>query len=90
MSRGILGDQQGTPKVACPLHKKNFSLQTGECTTGDDYSVRVFPVKIEDTKVYLDLPPVEVLDKLLATEIGCKLATSCEANPTVFEEIGVS
>ena len=30
--------------------------------------------------VYLDLPPTDVLDKLLATEIGCKLATSCSTN----------
>ncbi len=88
LSRGILGDSEGQPKVACPLHKKNFSLETGECTTGDDYSVRVFPVKIEDGNVFLDLPPTEVLDKLLATEIGCKLATSCEANPEVFAEAG--
>ena len=89
LSRGILGDSQGQPKVACPLHKKNFSLETGECTTGDDYSVRVFPVKIEDGNVYLDLPPTEVLDKLLATEIGCKLATSCESNPEVLADVGV-
>ena len=89
LSRGILGDSKGAPKVACPLHKKNFSLETGECTSGDDYSVRVFPVKIEDGKVFLDLPPTEVLDKLLATEIGCKLATSCESDPQVIAEIGV-
>jgi len=88
LSRGILGDSQGAPKVACPLHKKTFSLESGECTSGDDYSVRVFPVKVEDGKVYLDLPPTEVLDKLLATEIGCKLATSCDANPEVFESVG--
>ena len=49
----------------------------------------MFPVKVEDGNVFLDLPPTEVLDKLLATEIGCKLATSCEANPEVFTEVGV-
>ena len=81
LSRGILGDSLGAPKVACPLHKKNFSLESGECTTGDDYSVRVFPVKVENGNVYLDLPPTEVLDQLLATEIGCKLATSCDSSP---------
>jgi hypothetical protein len=26
------------------------------------------------------LPPIEVLDKQLATEIGCKLATACDSN----------
>lgn len=78
LSRGIIGDAGGVPKVACPLHKKTFALDSGDCTSGDDYSVRVFPVKVEDDEVYLELPPIEVLDKLLGTEIGCQLATSCQ------------
>ena len=89
LSRGILGDSRGTPKVACPLHKRNFSLKSGACTSDDDYSVRVFPVKVDAEDVYLDLPPTEVLDKLLATEIGCKLATSCESNPNLVASAGV-
>lgn len=85
LSRGILGSTGDMPKVACPLHKKNFSLQTGKCISGDDYSVRVFPVKVEADKVYLELPPAEVLDSLLATEIGCTLATQCDASPVVYD-----
>ena len=38
LSRGMLGDQNGTPKVACPLHKKTFSLESGACLSGEDYS----------------------------------------------------
>jgi len=78
LSRGIIGDANGIPKVACPLHKKNYSLQSGECLSGEDYSVRVFPVNVEGKDVFLSLPPADVLDPLLATEIGCYLATSCE------------
>ena len=77
LSRGMVGDASGTPKVACPLHKKTFSLETGESLQDEDYNIRTFPVKIEGESVFLELPPTEVLDKLLATEIGCKLATSC-------------
>lgn len=77
LSRGIVGDQSGTPKVACPLHKKTFSLETGESLTGEEYDIRTFPVKVEDGNVYLELPPTEILDQLLATEIGCSMATSC-------------
>lgn len=75
LSRGIIGDANGIPKVACPLHKKAFSLQGGECLTGDDYSIKTFPVKVEGNRVLLELPPTDVLEKLLGTEIGCKLAT---------------
>jgi len=71
LSRGMLGDQHGKPKVACPVHKKTFSLETGTCLSGEDYSVRVFPVKIDGDDVYLQLPPVEELDAALATEKTC-------------------
>ena len=80
LSRGILGDTNGIPKIACPLHKKTFALDSGTCLSGDDYTVQVFPVKVEGDDVYLELPPTEVLDKLLATEIGCHLATSDDTN----------
>ncbi|MBA3480893.1 MAG: nitrite reductase small subunit NirD [Pirellulales bacterium] len=77
LSRGILGDAGGEPKVACPLHKKTFSLNTGESLQGEEYRIRTFPVRVEGDHVLLQLPPVEQLDELLATEIGCSLATSC-------------
>ena len=57
LSRGIIGDQAGIPKVACPLHKKTFSLASGTCLSGENYQVRVFPVKVEGDDVYLELPP---------------------------------
>lgn len=69
LSRGILGTTGETPKVACPLHKKTFSLESGECTSGEELSVKVFPVKVEAGAVYLELPPQPQLDALLATEL---------------------
>jgi nitrite reductase (NADH) large subunit len=84
LSRGILGDTDGVAKIACPLHKKTFSLESGNCLSGDDYDIQVFPVKVEDGAVYVKLPPTEVLDRYLATEIGCHLATSCNANPELL------
>ncbi len=77
LSRGMIGDAAGTPKVACPMHKKTFSLQTGDSLQGEEYSIRTFPVKVEGDRVLLELPPTEILDQLLSTEIGCRLATSC-------------
>jgi nitrite reductase (NADH) large subunit len=78
LSRGILGDAKGEPKVACPLHKKTFSLNTGESLQGEEYRIRTFRVKVEADEVLVELPPPEVLDAELATSIGCSLATSCE------------
>jgi nitrite reductase (NADH) large subunit len=76
LSRGIIGDQAGVPKVACPLHKKTFALGTGDCLSGEQYSIRVFPVKVENGDVYLELPPQHELDLELATELhavrGCQ------------------
>ncbi|MCA9054087.1 MAG: nitrite reductase small subunit NirD, partial [Planctomycetaceae bacterium] len=80
LSRGMIGDAAGEPKVACPLHKKTFSLNSGESLQDEEYRIRTFPVRVEGDTVYLNLPSAELLDRTLATEIGCKLATSCESN----------
>ena len=53
LSRGMIGDQNGIPKVACPLHKKTFSLITGENLNGDIPAIATYPVKIEDNFVYI-------------------------------------
>jgi NAD(P)H-dependent nitrite reductase small subunit len=78
LSRGILGSVKDEPKVACPLHKKPFSLRTGKCISGEDYAIKVFPVKVEGDQVYVDLPPMNMLDALLSTELHCVKATTCE------------
>jgi nitrite reductase (NADH) large subunit len=80
LARGIIGDAAGEPKVACPLHKKTFSLSDGRSLQGEEYRIRTFPVKVEGEQVFLKLPPTEVLDEILATEIGCHLASHCQAH----------
>lgn len=85
LSRGIIGNAGETPKVSCPLHKKPFSLQTGESLSGEEFSVKVFPVKIEDDAVYLKLPPPEQLDALLATDLHC--VRNCSSDPALPEEL---
>jgi nitrite reductase (NADH) large subunit len=80
LSRGIVGDAGGEPKVACPLHKKTFSLASGESLQGEEYRIRTFPVRIIDGEVFLQLPPEAILDQSLATEIGCRLASVCTEN----------
>ena len=53
LSRGMIGSQNDEPKVACPFHKKTFSLRTGECISGDECAIRTYPVKIYEGKVFI-------------------------------------
>lgn len=48
LSRGLIGDENGISKVACPLHKKTFSLESGENLNGDLAAIAIYPVKIRD------------------------------------------
>jgi nitrite reductase (NADH) large subunit len=58
LARGILGDDHGTPKVACPLHKKTFDLRSGACLSNDAPAITTFPVRIEGDDVLVELPAV--------------------------------
>ncbi len=82
LSRGICGDQAGEPKISCPLHKKPFSLKTGECLSGEEYALKVFPVKVEGDEVFVELPPATQLDALLATRLH-QINSSCTTACTV-------
>ena len=53
LSRGLIGDQEGTPKVACPQHKKTFSLIDGSNLGGEEYNINIYPVKVEQGFVYI-------------------------------------
>ena len=59
ISRGIVGTRGEAPTVASPLHKQVFDLRTGACveTQGKpDASLRVWPVRVVDGDVILELP----------------------------------
>ena len=56
LSRGMTGCQNGEPKVACPFHKRTFSLRNGECLNAGDCSIQVYPVKVENEEVFVGLP----------------------------------
>tara|TARA_R110002051_G_scaffold115026_1_gene188024 strand:- start:18544 stop:18924 length:381 start_codon:yes stop_codon:yes gene_type:complete len=53
LSRGMIGEENMEPKVACPLHKNTFSLKTGENLNGSLDAIATYPVKIEDGFVYV-------------------------------------
>ncbi len=57
LSRGLIGDANGEPKVSCPLHKNSFSLCTGEhLGRNPEWKLQTYPVKIQDESVWLELP----------------------------------
>jgi nitrite reductase (NADH) large subunit len=67
LARGIVGDAAGTPKVACPLHKKTFDLRTGACLSQDTSAIATFPVRVEGDDVLVELPPAGAL-RIVACE----------------------
>ncbi|MBI3396392.1 MAG: nitrite reductase (NAD(P)H) small subunit, partial [Spirochaetia bacterium] len=54
LARGLIGDKNGEPVVACPMHKRNFSLNTGACVGGEaEYCVRIFEVRVDMGSVFI-------------------------------------
>jgi nitrite reductase (NADH) small subunit len=48
LSRGIVGDRAGRAKVASPIFKQSFCLETGECLDDPAVSVPTFVVRVRD------------------------------------------
>jgi nitrite reductase (NADH) small subunit len=48
LSRGIVGDRAGRAKVASPIFKQSFDLETGECLDDPAVSVPTFAVRVRD------------------------------------------
>lgn len=56
LSRGIIGDKEGEPKVTCPLHKNSFSLKSGKhISEGDVDDIITYPVKVKDGDVFVEV-----------------------------------
>lgn len=55
IGRGMIGSQGEEPKVACPFHKKTFSLKNGQCLNDEDYKINTFPILIKENQVYIGL-----------------------------------
>lgn len=69
LDHGIVGDNGGgAPHVSCPLHKRNFKLDTGECTNDPELSLLAFKVRVEGEDVLVQLPPLDELENVLGTE----------------------
>ncbi len=75
LGRGLLGTHGAAPKVACPLHKKTFSLATGAGLSDERYCIRTYPVEVRDGEVWLKLPSAHAADAASdAATIGPEVA----------------
>ncbi|HEY8545393.1 MAG TPA: nitrite reductase small subunit NirD [Acidimicrobiales bacterium] len=60
LSRGIVGDRAGVPKVASPMYKQSFDLRTGRCLDDDGVAVAVHPVRVVAGRVEVGVVEVGV------------------------------
>ena len=56
LSRGIVGSKGGRLKVASPVYKQNFDLQTGECLDDPSVGIPTFPARVVDGRVQVGFP----------------------------------
>jgi nitrite reductase (NADH) small subunit len=48
LSRGLVGDRAGKAKVASPIYKQSFCLETGVCLDDPEVRVAVFDARVRD------------------------------------------
>jgi nitrite reductase (NADH) small subunit len=56
LSRGIVGDKGGVPKIASPIYKQSFDLRTGHCLDEPSVKLLVYPVRVRAGRVEVLLP----------------------------------
>lgn len=61
LSRGIVGDKNGRAKVASPIYKQSFDLETGECFDDPNVSVPSYEVRVRDGIVEVKEPITRTL-----------------------------
>ena len=55
IARGIVGDRAGIPKIASPIYKQNFNLQTGECLDDPTVRLAVFPIRVSGGRIQVSV-----------------------------------
>ena len=53
LSRGIVGDLNGTVVVASPIHKQHFCLKTGVCLEDVDVAIKTYRVRENEGAIEL-------------------------------------
>jgi nitrite reductase (NADH) small subunit len=56
LSRGLVGEADGVPKVASPVYKQAFDLRTGRCLDDPDVAIAVHATRVVDGWVEVAAP----------------------------------
>lgn len=51
IARGIVGDRAGRAKIASPIFKQSFDLETGVCLDDSQVVLTTYPVRVRDGRV---------------------------------------
>jgi nitrite reductase (NADH) small subunit len=57
LSRGIVGDRGGVPKIASPIYKQSFDLRTGRCLDDPRVHVPTYEVRVERGRILVHREP---------------------------------
>ena len=68
LSRGILGDRAGDPKIASPIYKHTFNLRTGVCYEDSTVRLDVYRVRRRRGVVEVFSAPVDANEPELDDE----------------------
>jgi len=55
LSRGIIGSLGEAVVIASPLYKEHYNLRTGECLEKPEYRISVYPVRVDDGLVQVQV-----------------------------------
>jgi nitrite reductase (NADH) small subunit len=69
LSRGSVDDVAGEPRVESPVYRQSFSLLTGTCVEDESVRVNVYPARVRDGRVELQLAAV-TLDSFESLEVA--------------------
>lgn len=86
LSRGLVGDLNGEPVVASPVYKHHFNLATGRCVEDADYSVRAWPTRVTDGKIWIKTQPLRKTTRRKLVVVGNGMA----GMKVVEELLGIS
>ena len=53
LSDGFLDSQEA---IVCPIHRYRFDLKTGRDLTGEGYYLKIYPVRQDETGIFVGIP----------------------------------